>query len=46
MKTKLILPLVVTSEITVFIFTVSENGIFMISGLKVLPKGLKCSVLV
>ena len=46
MKSKSILPLVVTSEITIFIFTVSVNGLFMNSGLKVLPKGLKCSILV
>ena len=41
-----ILPLVVTSEIIIFIFTVSKNGLFMSSGLKVFPKGLKCSILV
>ena len=41
---KSILRLVVTSEITIFIFTVSKNGLFMNSGLKVLPKGLKCSM--
>ena len=46
MKSKSILPLVVTSEIIIFIFSVSENGLFMNSGLKVLPKGLKCSILV
>ena len=46
MKSKLILPLVFTSEITIFIFTVSKNGLLMNSGLKVLPKGLKCSILV
>ena len=40
------IPLVVTSEITIFIFTVSENGLFMNSGLKVLPIGLKCGKLV
>ena len=34
MKSKSILPLVVTSEITIFIFTVSKNGLFMKSGLK------------
>ena len=34
MKSKSILPLVVTSEITIFIFTVSENGFFKNSGLK------------
>ena len=45
-KSKSILPLVVTSEITIFIFTVSKNGLFMNSVLKVLPKGVKCSVLV
>ena len=51
MKSKSILPLVVTSEITIFIFTVSKNGFFFFffffvnSGLKVLPKGLKCSIL-
>ena len=45
-KSKSILLLVVTSEITIFIFTVSKNGLFMNSGLKVLPKGLKCSILV
>ena len=39
MKSKSILPLVVTSEIMIFIFTVSENGLFMNSGLKVLQKG-------
>ena len=44
MKSKSILPLVVTSEIMIFIFTVSENGLFMNSGFKVLPKGLKCSI--
>ena len=41
-----ILPLVVTSKITVFIFTVSKKGLFMNSGLKVVPNGLKCSILV
>ena len=46
MKSKSILPLVVTSEIMIFNFTVSENGLFMNSGLKVVPKGLKCSILV
>ena len=46
MKSKSILPLVVTSEITIFIFTVSQNGLFMNSGLKALPKGLKCTILV
>ena len=45
-KSKPILPLVVTSEITIFIFTVSKNGLFMNSGLKVLSKGLKYSILV
>ena len=45
-KSKSILPLVVTSEITIFIFTVSKNGLFMNSELKILPKGLKCSKLV
>ena len=45
-KSKSILPLVVTSEITIFIFTVSENRLYMNSGLKVLPKGLKYSILV
>ena len=45
-KSKSILPLVVTSEITILIFTVSKNGLFMNSGLKVLPKGLKYSILV
>ena len=43
MKSKSILPLVATSEITIFIFTVSKNGLFMNSGLKVLSKGLKCN---
>ena len=33
-------------EITIFIFTVSKNGLFMNAGLKVLPNGLKCSILV
>ena len=46
MNSKSILPLVVTSEITIFIFTISKNGFFMNSRLKVLPKGLKCSILV
>ena len=46
MKLKSIVPLVVTSEITIFIFTVSKNRFFMHSGLKVLPKGLKCSIFV
>ena len=46
MKSKSILPLVVTNEIRIFTFTVSKNGLFMYSGLKVLPKGLKCSILV
>ena len=46
MKSKSILPLVVTSEITIFIFTVSKNGLFMNCGLKVLPKSLKYSILV
>ena len=41
MKSKSILPLVVTSEITIFIFSV-----LMYSGLKLLPKSLKCSILV
>ena len=41
---KSILPLLVTSEITIFIFTVSKNGLFMNSGLKVLLKRLKCSI--
>ena len=41
MKLKSVLPLVVTSEIF-FISTVSKNGLLMNSGLKVLPKGLKC----
>ena len=45
-KSKPILPLLVTSEITIFIFTVSKNGLFMNSWLKVLPEGLKCSILV
>ena len=45
-KSKSVLPLVVTSEITIFIFTVSKNGLFMNSVLKVLLKGLKCSILV
>ena len=40
MKSKSILPLVVTSEITIFIFTVSKNGLFMNSGLS-LAKRLK-----
>ena len=43
---KSILSLVVTSEITIFIFTVSKNGLFMNSGLNVLPKCLQCSILV
>ena len=46
MKSKSIIPLVVTGQIMIFIFTVSENGLFMTSELKVLPKGLKCSILV
>ena len=46
MKLKLILPLVVTNENTIYIFTVSKNGLFMNSGLKVLPKGLQCSICV
>ena len=29
MKSKSVLPLVATSEITIFIFTVSKNGLFM-----------------
>ena len=37
MNSKSILLLVVTSEITIFIFTVSKNGPFMNSGFKVLP---------
>ena len=42
MKSKSILPLVVTNEITIFIFTVSKDGLFfMNAGLKVLPKRLK-----
>ena len=45
-KSKSILPLVVTSEIMIFIFTVSKNGLFMSSGLKVLAKGVKYSILV
>ena len=47
MKSKSVLPLVVTSEITIFIFTVSKNELFMTSGLKhVVQKGFKCSTLV
>ena len=38
-------PLVVTSEVTIYIFTVSKRGLFMNSGLKVMPKGLKYSIL-
>ena len=34
------------SEIMIFIFTVSKNGLYMNSGLNVLTKGLKCSMLV
>ena len=45
MKSKSILPLVVTSEITVFIFTISENGLFINFGLKVLSKGLNVAYL-
>ena len=45
-KSRSKLPLVVTSEITIFIFTVSKNGLFINFGLKVLPKGLRCSILV
>ena len=44
-KLKSVLPLVVTSEM-IFISTVSKNGLLMNSGLKFLPKGLKCSILV
>ena len=32
-------------EITFVIFNVCKNGIFMNSGLEVLPKGLRCSIL-
>ena len=35
----------INSNITFVIFTVCKNGIFMNSGLKVLPKGLRCSIL-
>ena len=44
MKSKSILPPVVTSEIMIFIFSVSKNGLFMNSGLNVFPKGLKFSI--
>ena len=33
------------NEINNVIFTVCKKGIFMNSGLKVLPKGLRCSIL-
>ena len=46
MKSKSLLPLMITSEIMIFIFTVSKIGLFMNSGLKVLPKDLKCRILV
>ena len=46
MKSKSILPLVVTSDIKMFVFTVFKNGLFMNFGFKVLPKCLKCSILV
>ena len=46
MNSKSILPLVVTSEITIFIFTVSKIELFMNSGLKALLKYLKCSIFV
>ena len=37
--------LVGTSEIKIFIFTVSKNGLFMNSAITVFPKDLKCSIL-
>ena len=34
-----------SDDIFFFIFNVCKNGIFMNSGLEVLPKGLRCSIL-
>ena len=45
-KSKSILPLVVTREITIFIFTVSKNRTFYEFWVKSLGKGLKCTILV
>ena len=37
--------IITCDDITFVIFTVCKNGIFMNSGLKDLPKGLRCSIL-
>ena len=37
--------MITCDNITFVVFTVCENGILIHSGLKVLPKGLRCSIL-